>query len=506
MKARTRSLVLVAFPLAALGALAASACGDDSSSTTSSDGGGDANKSDANTNQMGTDGSTTQPDGSSNGEGGSGTDGSTSGGEAGTPGLGLCGAPIRVDKLGGAYGGSEPNFDAVSYLDRYVVSWLENGTLAGDGHTHVLARVIDSTTGPVADPVDLGTTLSGYMHMGQDGAGEGFISWQSLIGSGARTTFNITTATFDAATTFDLSLAHQHDISGASAGKGLAVYVTSANSITSDTWTKAGGFASAGTVNATTAANLALSANASGKAVAEWSFTPTLYAAAWNGTAWGTPVAQNTVDAGFATLYGNHATLSDGNAVFIVTTNDSVYTSVFHADTGVFDAPVLLQAAPANNSPGTIENTSRQIVADGQDRLTATWTMIQGGFDAAVTWVSRSFDKGKTWSTPFSLGASNSSMVAAGPDGRAYVAIFGNGQNAGMGLGTAGIRLRAAAATGTTWSPETSTGVETAQQGGAITDQTRLLFDTKGHIIVVGWEPDVEAGSYFLIRAANCTF
>lgn len=294
------------------------------------------------------------------------------------------------------------------------------------------------------------------------------------------------------------------DLAGGGPAAGLSFYFEqTAGIVAADKWQADGGWQSTGLSVPANPNDTRLYSTPTGQAVARWysGVGPTYSVAAYSGSAW-SDAATTKQDGGAAQVYDQFAVLSNGDAIFMFMHYDEIQVVRFHAGTGIFDAPVTVEAMP-NELP---DGTGRHLVAvDSADRLTIAWARQESA--VTHTFTSRSFNQGATWTAPEDFGPSNFVSLAVDPSGDVIAATYGNGMNAGSGLGDPGIYLRATSPMGTMWSTPFQTNVETNQGGnyGALYSSARVLFDTKSHVIVVAVQYDPDAGAGYTLQSVTCS-
>ncbi len=418
-------------------------------------------------------------------------------GDAGSVGITGCAAPVRVDSLGGVAENGRPLIAAESFGDKYVVAWGQVSQVSPDQNAHVKARAFDGTA--FGTEIDLGSFLYGDKRMGSDGAGHAFVSWVSLSANSAvRSIFDFSTLTFSPPTPFGLAYPYQaSDLAGAGPGAGLSLYVSGGN-FAADVWNADAGWTSTRLDAAAPppTGDFRLASNRTGQAIAGWytynaSSLNVIWAMPFDGGGWGAPAMTTPpqTDGGTYGIYGHYAVLSNGDAIFMfVHSADSIQTALFHAGTGTFDAPVVVESMPLEAPDSSWRHV---VVADSMDRVTIAWFRQVGG--TTHTYASRSFDKGANWSTPVDFGPSNAVQLAVDPSDNVVAATYGDGSNSGFGA--AGIFLQATGPTSTTWSAPVQTNVGTNASSADLTTNARILFDTKHHVIVVAAQPQQVDGS-----------
>ncbi|HEX4476321.1 MAG TPA: hypothetical protein VH142_14645, partial [Polyangiaceae bacterium] len=421
-------------------------------------------------------------------DGTTGTDGATDAGDSGTITI-ACSAPVRVDTLAGVTGTENPSLEAAAFGAKYVATWVQLAAVSGDAQSHVKARAWNGSS--FNAEIDLGTTL-GDVRFADDGAGLAFEQWTAS--STMRAVFDFSALSFSTATAFgNIGTSSDTDVAGAGPGSALSAYVLSNGTFAADRWAD-GGWTSTGLAASALPTEPRLVSNGARAVLGWYNPTATFHAAAYDGGGWGAAVQTLQSDAG-AIVSEQYVVLSNGDALYMFSHPSSVEAVRFDATAGTFDAPVVVEAQP------NVVNASaarRVMAVDSADRVTIGWTRMVAS--ASHAFVSRSFDKGVTWSTPTDLGLAESLVMAVDPSTSAVVVATRN-----LAAGT-GILLQGATATGTTWTTPVPAQLEKDPTGNyqPLDQLARVVFTTAG-VVVVALQRDADAGVAYTVQSVTCT-
>jgi hypothetical protein len=465
-------LALRSFALASL--VLASRCGGDSNGD---DAGPDA--SDATTK---TDTATDAPPSDATG-----TDGAADAGDSGTIQL-ACSAPVRVDTLAGVNGAESPALEAAAFGAKYMATWVQVAQVSGDSQSHVKARAWNGTS--FGSEIDLGTTL-GDMRLADDGAGLAFEQWSAS--STMRAVFDFSTLSFSSATAFgNIGFNTNTDVAGVGPGAALSAYLVSNGTFAADRWAD-GGWTSTGLDAAAAPTEPRLVSNGARAVLGWYNPTSTFHAAAYDG-GWGGAAPTTQSDAG-AIVSSQYVVLANGDALYMFEHPSSVEAVRFDATAGTFGAPVVVESQP---NVGNASAARRVMTVDSADRVTIGWTRMVASVQHAF--VSRTFDKGATWSTPSDLGVADGLVMGVDPASSSVVVATRAAST------NSGILLQAATATGTTWTTAMQTQLEKDATGNylELDHVARVVFTTAG-VVVIAHQRDVDAGVAFTVQSVTCT-
>ena len=398
-----------------------------------------------------------------------------------------CAAPVRVDTLAGVAGSFSPALEAAVLGHKYVATWYEVPQVTGDNETHIKARAFDGNA--FGTEIDLGVT-NGNMRMSDDGAGHAFEMWSGPTSS-LRAVFDFSALAFGASTAFgNIAASSSEDVGGV-----FAAYFQTNGTFAADRWVDGGWSATNLAAASPNPVDTRLLANGS-NAVLGW-YTPnaTFHATAFDGGGWGTTAQTTQGDGGI--VIQQYVVLSNGDAVYMFEQSGSIESARFDAPTATIGASVVVEAA------GTVSNTNaeeaRHVMAvDSADRVTIGW--IRAVASVTHAFVSRSFDKGATWSTPTDLGAANSLVMGADASSSTVVVATRDVAT------SSGIVLHAIQGTSTTWSTPITTPLESDSTGGyQALDQVARVLVTPSSVVVVAHQRDADAGVAYTVRAVTCT-
>ena len=372
-----------------------------------------------------------------------------------------CGAPTRLDTLGGV-----GNVKAATLSPgKYVVSWDENPAAAP---RIAKARVFDGTQF-VAEQTFTSPPAGTIATIAADGQGRGYAAWlgATLMGRSVLEPGGSAFGTPTSIPTAELALA------GLPSGAVLLTLASGPGGFPSPTVSVydpgAATWSSPLTLLDGNFRVEALGVSATGKAAISWldTFAPgvPLYVTTFDGT-WSTPSSTflTPVGSGLQYLTQTPAVYANGDVLFVygvssTTTGAAMLESMrYHAATGVFDPPISLDG-PGASAP--------RVFIDAMDRVTVVYHKDTELFATR--------DLGAGWTAAIDLGAGAAVIAETDAAGNLATVLQPANQS---GMST----LRRITATGSTWTEPVPTGF--GPTNSSPETSIAIAFDAAHHPVV----------------------